>query len=139
METRIALIGIIVENPESIEALNHLLHEYGKYIIGRMGIPYREREVNIISVAIDAPQDVINALSGKIGRLDGTGKIISLRCKPSQLESAALLLAVGLSHNKDNEKPCPFGIRCATSRASSNPLCSFSLLGLSPNKNKKKR
>ena len=66
METRIALIGIIVENPESIEALNHLLHEYGKYIIGRMGIPYREREVNIISVAIDAPQDVINALSGKI-------------------------------------------------------------------------
>ena len=51
METRIALIGIIVENPESIEALNHLLHEYGKYIIGRMGIPYREREVNIISVA----------------------------------------------------------------------------------------
>ena len=73
METRIALIGIIVENPESIEALNHLLHEYGKYIIGRMGIPYREREVNIISVAIDAPQDVINALSGKIGRLDGIG------------------------------------------------------------------
>ena len=71
METRIALIGIIVENPESIEALNHLLHEYG--IIGRMGIPYREREVNIISVAIDAPQDVINALSGKIGRLDGIG------------------------------------------------------------------
>ena len=62
-----------VENPESIEALNHLLHEYGKYIIGRMGIPYREREVNIISVAIDAPQDVINALSGKIGRLDGIG------------------------------------------------------------------
>ena len=116
METRIALIGIIVENPESIEALNHLLHEYGKYIIGRMGIPYREREVNIISVAIDAPQDVINALSGKIGRLDGIGAktvysnikgkkekknqmgrafIISLRYKPSQLESAMLLLAVG--------------------------------------------
>lgn len=159
METRIALIGIIVENPESIEALNHLLHEYGKYIIGRMGIPYREREVNIISVAIDAPQDVINALSGKIGRLDGIGaKTVysnikgknenKIRCagqdylatlQASQLESAALLLAVGLSHNKDNEKPCPFGIRCATSRASSNPLCSFSLLGLSPNKNKKKR
>ena len=71
METRIALIGIIVENPASIEALNHLLHEYGNYIIGRMGIPYREKKVNIISVAIDAPQDVINALSGKIGRLDG--------------------------------------------------------------------
>lgn len=71
METRIALIGIIVENSDSVEQLNHLLHKYGKYIIGRMGIPYRERNVNIISVAIDAPQDVINALSGKIGRLDG--------------------------------------------------------------------
>ncbi len=73
VETRIALIGIIVENPASIEALNHLLHEYGNYIIGRMGIPYREKNVNIISVAIDAPQDVINALSGKIGRLEGIG------------------------------------------------------------------
>lgn len=71
METRIALIGIIVENMESTPQLNTLLHEYGAYIIGRMGIPYRERAVNIISVAIDAPQDVINALSGKIGRLDG--------------------------------------------------------------------
>ena len=71
METRIALIGIIVENPESIEALNHLLHEYGKYIIGRMGIPYREKKINIISIAIDAPQDVISTLSGKIGRLSG--------------------------------------------------------------------
>lgn len=71
METRIALIGIIVENTDSTPQLNHLLHEYGSYIIGRMGIPYREKEVNIISVAIDAPQDVINALSGKIGRLPG--------------------------------------------------------------------
>lgn len=71
METRIALIGIIVENMDSIQQLNSLLHEYGNYIIGRMGIPYRERGVNIISVAIDAPQDAINALSGKIGRLDG--------------------------------------------------------------------
>ena len=71
METRIALIGIIVENMESITQLNNLLHEYGNYIIGRMGIPYREKGVNIISVAIDAPQDIINALSGKIGRLDG--------------------------------------------------------------------
>lgn len=71
METRIALIGIIVENMESITQLNSLLHEYGSYIIGRMGIPYREKSVNIISVAIDAPQDIINALSGKIGRLHG--------------------------------------------------------------------
>lgn len=73
METRVALIGIIVENKNSIEKLNHLLHEYGQYIIGRMGIPYKERGINIISVAIDAPQDVINALSGKIGRLEGIG------------------------------------------------------------------
>lgn len=73
METRIALIGIIVEKEDSVEALNHLLHEYGSYIVGRMGIPYRERKVNIISIAIDAPQDIISALSGKIGRLDGIG------------------------------------------------------------------
>ena len=65
-ETRIALIGIIVEDMDSIEALNSLLHENSHYIVGRMGIPYRERGVNIISVAIDAPQDVINALSGKL-------------------------------------------------------------------------
>ena len=73
MDTRIALIGIIVENPESVTALNQLLHEYGSYIIGRMGIPYREKNVNIISVAIDAPQDAISALAGKIGRLPGIG------------------------------------------------------------------
>ncbi len=71
METRIALIGIIVENMDSVDRLNGLLHEYGRYIIGRMGIPYRERKVNIISVAVDAPQDVISALSGSIGRLRG--------------------------------------------------------------------
>ena len=59
------------ESTESVEQLNHLLHEYGSHIIGRMGIPYREKNVHIISVAIDAPQDVINALSGKIGRLAG--------------------------------------------------------------------
>lgn len=71
MNTRIALIGIIVENTESTPQLNRLLHEYADYIIGRMGIPHRERNVNIISVAIDAPLDIINALSGKIGRLSG--------------------------------------------------------------------
>lgn len=73
METRIALIGIIVENPDSVEQLNHLLHEYGSFIVGRMGIPYKKKNVNIISVAIDAPQDIISALSGRIGRLDGIG------------------------------------------------------------------
>lgn len=71
METRVALIGIIVEKPESVETLNQILHENGKYIIGRMGIPYQKRGVNIISIAIDAPQDVINTVTGKIGRLDG--------------------------------------------------------------------
>ena len=69
--SRVALIGIIVENRESVEALNAVLHEFGQYIVGRMGIPYRERNINIISVAVDAPQDVINALSGKIGKLVG--------------------------------------------------------------------
>ncbi|MBR4411680.1 MAG: iron-only hydrogenase system regulator [Firmicutes bacterium] len=70
-ETRVAVMGIIVENRDSVSALNQLLHEYGGYIIGRMGIPYKEKGVSIISVAIDAPQDVTAALSGKIGRLDG--------------------------------------------------------------------
>lgn len=71
VETRVALLGIIIENVESVPQLNELLHEYGRYIIGRMGIPYKERNLHIISVAMDAPQDKINALSGKIGRLDG--------------------------------------------------------------------
>ena len=71
METRVAVIGIIVKNKNSVEKLNQTLSEYGEYIIGRMGIPYHKKEVNIISIAIDAPQDIINTLSGKIGRLDG--------------------------------------------------------------------
>lgn len=69
METRIALIGIVVENTESVEKLNALLHEYGEYIIGRMGIPYHKRHVSVISVVMDAPNDVISALSGKLGML----------------------------------------------------------------------
>ena len=71
METRVAVIAIIVRNGDSVAALNDILHQYGKYIIGRMGVPYRDRGVNIISVAMDAPGDVISALSGKIGRLSG--------------------------------------------------------------------
>ena len=85
MESRIAVISIIVENSDSVECLNRILHEdlnateklnqilhdYGPYIIGRMGIPYRQRGISIISVAIDAPLDIINALTGKIGRLAG--------------------------------------------------------------------
>ena len=71
MATRVAVMSIIVENPESVEKLNQILHENGRYIIGRMGIPYREKKIHIISIALDAPQDVISALSGKIGNLDG--------------------------------------------------------------------
>lgn len=71
METRVAVMGIIVEDPDAATELNGLLHDYGAYIIGRMGIPYRERNINIISIAIDAPQDMISALSGKIGALSG--------------------------------------------------------------------
>ncbi|MDE6961313.1 MAG: iron-only hydrogenase system regulator [Lachnospiraceae bacterium] len=92
METRIVLIGIIVENTDAIERLNRLLHEYGHYIIGRMGIPYRERKVNIISVALDAPQDIVSALSGKIGRLPG----VSAKTVYSNVKGGASLTAHGI-------------------------------------------
>lgn len=70
-ESRVAAIAIIVEDTDSVSALNALLHEYGEFIIGRMGVPYRARGINIITVAIDAPQDEIAALTGKIGALPG--------------------------------------------------------------------
>ena len=71
METRVALIGIIVEEPDSVGPLNELLHEYRQYIIGRMGIPYKPRNISVISVTLDAPMDVISSLSGKLGMLKG--------------------------------------------------------------------
>ena len=71
METRVAVVSIIVENRDVAEMLNTILHEYGQYIIGRMGIPYREKGINIISIALDAPNDKINALTGELGRLSG--------------------------------------------------------------------
>ncbi len=71
METRIAVIGIVVENEASVERLNEVLHQYRDYIIGRMGIPYRAKNMSIISIAMDAPADAISALTGKIGKLDG--------------------------------------------------------------------
>ena len=71
METRVAVMSIIVDNPDSAEQINAVLHDYGEFIIGRMGIPYRKRGINIISIALDAPQDTISALSGKIGKLNG--------------------------------------------------------------------
>lgn len=71
METRVALVAIIVREGVSVSELNDLLHQYGDHIIGRMGVPYRARGVNIISVAMDAPADTISALSGKLGKLPG--------------------------------------------------------------------
>ena len=73
-ETRVAVMSIIVEDAEkknSVEALNAILHEYSDFIIGRMGLPYKAKKINIISIALDAPQDVISALSGRIGNLGG--------------------------------------------------------------------
>ena len=71
MATRVAVMSIIVENPEAVEQLNKFLHEYGEYVIGRMGIPYRKRKVNVIAVALDAPQNAISSLAGKVGSLPG--------------------------------------------------------------------
>ena len=71
METRIAVMGIIVENADSVEALNALLHDYRAYIIGRMGIPYRDKGISIVSIAVDAPQDMISSLAGRVGKLEG--------------------------------------------------------------------
>lgn len=77
METRVAIIGIIVENTDSVEKMNSVLHEYRDYIVGRMGIPYPKRDIQVISVIVDAPNDVISALSGKLGMLpDVTTKTI---------------------------------------------------------------
>ncbi|MBO5364351.1 MAG: iron-only hydrogenase system regulator [Clostridia bacterium] len=71
METRVAVISIIVENPDSVEEVNALLHQFSEWIIGRMGIPYKEKGINLISVAVDASQDAINALTGSLGKLSG--------------------------------------------------------------------
>ena len=76
MESRIAVISIIVENSDSVECLNRILHEYGIYIIGRMGIPYHEKQMNIISVVMEAPQEKVSALSGKLGMIPG----VSSKC-----------------------------------------------------------
>ena len=71
METRVAAIGIVVEDTTSVEQLNRILHEYAPFIVGRMGVPYRQRGISIIMVAVDAPADAINSLSGKLGALPG--------------------------------------------------------------------
>lgn len=71
MDSRVAVMSIIVEDMDVVEQVNAVLHEYGEYIIGRMGIPYRQRKISIISIALDAPQDTISALSGRIGKMAG--------------------------------------------------------------------
>ena len=76
-ENRVALLGVVVEDPNSVEELNALLHQYKDYIIGRMGIPYHQRGVNIISIVLDAPGDAISSLAGKVGMLPGvTAKVV---------------------------------------------------------------
>ena len=71
MDSRVAVMSIIVEDMDVVEQVNAVLHEYGEFIIGRMGIPYRQRKISIISIALDAPQDTISALSGRIGKMEG--------------------------------------------------------------------
>lgn len=77
METRVAVISIIIEESESVEKMNEILHQYSDYVIGRMGIPYRKKGINIVSIAIDAPQDAISTLSGKIGKLSGVSSKVA--------------------------------------------------------------
>lgn len=86
METRVAVMSIIVENGEVVERLNNILHDFGDYIIGRMGLPYRKRKVNIIAIALDAPQNTISALSGKIGSLPGVTVKTAYSSVISQIE-----------------------------------------------------
>ena len=83
METRIAIIGIIVEDVDATGDVNEILHDYGMYILGRMGLPYREKNLNIISIAIDAPTDVINQIAGKLGKISG----VSVKTMYSKLPS----------------------------------------------------
>jgi len=71
LETRVALIGIIVEDMEMVERINQILHEYGQYIIGRMGLPYREKNISIISIVVNAEGDIISTLAGKLGMIKG--------------------------------------------------------------------
>jgi len=84
METRVALIAIILEDANSVEKLNRLLHQYGQYIIGRMGIPYSKKRINIISIAVDAPADIISTLSGRLGMLPGVSSKVVYAKHPNK-------------------------------------------------------
>ncbi|RGB67570.1 iron-only hydrogenase system regulator [Harryflintia acetispora] len=85
MQTKIALIGIIVEEPGSVEKTNNLLHEYSRYIVGRMGLPYREKGINIISIVLDAPQSELSALAGRLGQI-GRISVKTMTAKTANLE-----------------------------------------------------
>ena len=88
METRIALIGIIVEDGQAAEKINRILHDYSRCIIGRMGLPYREREISIISIVMDAPNETISALSGKLGMIPGVStRLCTQNCQRMNLEN----------------------------------------------------
>jgi putative iron-only hydrogenase system regulator len=82
--TRVAVLSIIVENTDKVDELNRILHEYSTYIIGRMGIPYRIKNINIICVALDAPQEIISAVSGKVGNLTGISSKTAYSSPPSR-------------------------------------------------------
>lgn len=83
METRVAIIGIIVQDPDSVSKINDILHEVRDYIVGRLGIPYQKRGVSIISVVLDAPEDLISSVSGKLGMLDGVSAKTTYSKMPS--------------------------------------------------------
>lgn len=90
METRVAILGIVVENPDSVIKLNDILHDFSKYIIGRMGVPYKERGISLISIMVDGPADEISSLSGKIGQLDGiTAKAVYSKLSSTENRSKA--------------------------------------------------
>ncbi|MBO7345635.1 MAG: iron-only hydrogenase system regulator [Clostridia bacterium] len=80
MESKIAVVAIIVSDISAVERVNSLLHQYGEYIIGRLGLPYKEKKVNVISVVMDAPQEIINGLSGKLGMVNGvSSKVLTTK------------------------------------------------------------
>ena len=80
MENKIAVVAIIVSDLGAVEKINGLLHDFGEFIIGRLGIPYKDKKVNVISIVMDAPQEIINSLSGKLGMVNGvTSKVLTTK------------------------------------------------------------
>jgi putative iron-only hydrogenase system regulator len=80
MENKIAVVAIIVSDSQAVERINGLLHAFGEYIIGRMGLPYKKRNINVISVVMDAPQEIVNSLTGKLGMIDGvSSKVLTTK------------------------------------------------------------